>query len=382
MPYHHPDAQRLVEQVQHEYVRIYGGRDEAPVDPAQFEPPAGLFVVAYDDGGEPAAVGGWRRHEPGGYGGLPGAAPAEIKRMYVAPSSRGRGVARAVLAHLESAARSAGVDWLVLETGQRQPAALGLYRSSGYVDVSHFGTYAKAPEAVHLGKRLWTREAAIATVVDRFGARPGHPLRVAVDGITAAGKSTLARELVDAIRGSGRPAVHVTLDGFHHRRDRRYRRGRWSPQGYYEDAYDVDAFVREVLVPLGPGGDRCYRDRVHDLGTDEPVDAPRTPLASDAVVIVDGTFLLRPEVAAHWDRVVLVDTSFPVARSRAIARDAVLFGGTAATAEAYDRRYHPACRVYLESIRPSERADVVFGNDEPAAPRLFTPSAPSSPLRE
>jgi len=151
--YDHPDAQRLIEEVQGEYVARYGGRDGSRIAAGEFDPPHGLFVVAYDRD-EPVAAGGWRRHDPGAYGGLPGRDPAEIKRMYVATNARGRGFARAVLAYLEDTARSAGVDWLVLETGQRQPEALALYRSSGYIDVPHFGTYADAPMAVHLGKPL------------------------------------------------------------------------------------------------------------------------------------------------------------------------------------------------------------------------------------
>lgn len=153
VPYNAPDAQRLIELVQGEYVVRYGGRDGAAVDPDEFDPPHGLFAVAYD-GDQPVAIGGWRRHDPGDYGGLPGRRPAEIKRMYVAASERGRGLARVLLGYLEDTARRAGVDWLVLETGQRQPEALALYRSSGYIDVPHFGTYADAPEAVHLGKQL------------------------------------------------------------------------------------------------------------------------------------------------------------------------------------------------------------------------------------
>ena len=153
LAYDSPDAQRLVEQVQQEYVVRYGGRDGAHVDPSQFAPPRGLFAVAYE-GDEPVAIGGWRRHEPDAYGGLPGQRPAEIKRMYVAAGARGRGLSRALLAYLEDTAREAGVDWLVLETGERQPEAIALYRSCGYVDIPHFGTYADAPLAVHLGKRL------------------------------------------------------------------------------------------------------------------------------------------------------------------------------------------------------------------------------------
>lgn len=151
--YDSADAQALIELVQQEYVERYGGRDRARVDPEEFMPPRGLFAVAYDSA-EPVAIGGWRRHATDAYGGLPGHCPAEIKRMYVAAHARGRGLARAVLGYLEQTARAAGIDWLVLETGQRQPEALTLYRSSGYVDVPPFGTYADARLAVHLGKQL------------------------------------------------------------------------------------------------------------------------------------------------------------------------------------------------------------------------------------
>ena len=74
--------------------------------------------------------------------------------MYVSADVRGRGHARRLLAHLETTARAAGVDWLLLETGSRQPEAIALYRSCGYGDVPAFGYYATAELSVHLGKQL------------------------------------------------------------------------------------------------------------------------------------------------------------------------------------------------------------------------------------
>jgi GNAT superfamily N-acetyltransferase len=141
--YDHPDAVALIAEVQQEYVVRYGEQDLTPVDPAQFAPPQGLFLVAYVDG-VPAACGGWRARETA----------VELKRMYVTPASRGRGLARAVLAELERTALEAGYPQVVLETGQRQPEAIALYESAGYTPVPRFGYYADAPEAVHLGKTL------------------------------------------------------------------------------------------------------------------------------------------------------------------------------------------------------------------------------------
>jgi GNAT superfamily N-acetyltransferase len=139
--YDHPDAVALIAEVQQEYVVRYGEQDGTPVDPAEFAPPRGLFLVAYVDG-VPAACGGWRAHET----------DVELKRMYVTPAFRGRGLARAVLAELERTAAEAGYRRVILETGQRQPEAIALYRSAGYVPVPRFGYYADSPSAVHLGK--------------------------------------------------------------------------------------------------------------------------------------------------------------------------------------------------------------------------------------
>ena len=79
---------------------------------------------------------------------------AEIKRMYVVPAAQRRGFARAMLAHLETTARDAGADVLVLETGKEQPEAIALYESSGYTPVEGFGIYRDEPSVRYLGKRL------------------------------------------------------------------------------------------------------------------------------------------------------------------------------------------------------------------------------------
>ncbi|MDQ1537329.1 MAG: hypothetical protein QOE58_1722 [Actinomycetota bacterium] len=153
-PYGHPDVISLAEQAQAHYRELYGGPgDESIVDAADFVPPTGHFLVGYD-GGVPVAMGGWRRL--GDRSDFPSQNAAEIKRMYVAPPARGHGLSRVVLAELEATAREAGLDWLVLETGQPQVSAVRLYRSSGYIDIdgSSYGHYAGHPLAVHLGKSL------------------------------------------------------------------------------------------------------------------------------------------------------------------------------------------------------------------------------------
>lgn len=137
-----PDAAALVEEVQLEYVARYGSRDETPLAEGYFEPPQGAFFVGYLDG-VPVATGAW--HLRTDVTALGRSASAEIKRMYVAPAGRSRGLARLMLAHLENTARSAGADLMILETGTGQPEALALYASSGYEPIPGFGFYRTSP---------------------------------------------------------------------------------------------------------------------------------------------------------------------------------------------------------------------------------------------
>ena len=147
----HPDVATLVAAVQQEYVHRYGGIDDTPVDPADFAPPHGFFVVGYV-AGTPVACGGWRARD--------GTAPplragdAEIKRMFVQTAYRGRGYARAVLAELERTAAAAGRRRTVLETGTRQPEAIALYTSAGYGPMPRFGLYRDSPNCRCFAKPL------------------------------------------------------------------------------------------------------------------------------------------------------------------------------------------------------------------------------------
>ena len=139
--YGDPDALRLVADVQAEYVERYGSPDDSPLDPLMFEPPVGSFYVGYL-GDDAVATGAWRSSDVRALG---VERTAEIKRMYVAPRARGRGLARRVLVHLEECAAAAGYEALVLETGMKQPEAIALYESSGYVQVPGFGYYRDSP---------------------------------------------------------------------------------------------------------------------------------------------------------------------------------------------------------------------------------------------
>jgi len=197
-----------------------------------------------------------------------------------------------------------------------------------------------------------------------------HPLRVAIDGRLAAGKTMLADELAACLSARGRPVIRTSIDGFHRPKAERYARGRTSPEGYYFDSRDLDAVVRLLLAPLGPGGDRRYRTASFDLANDRPVEQNPSTADASAILIVDGTFLQRPELVGAFDVTIYVATADDIATARGISRDAEQLGGVAAARELYAARYRPAVDLYERLCAPETGADVVFSNDDLAHPRL------------
>lgn len=148
--YDHPDAQSLTELVQLTYVEMYGSRDDSPIGADDFAPPCGAFLVGYLDE-IPVAMGGWRFS---GFDITDRSRPAEVKRMFVRDEFRRRGLARDVLTALETSAKEAGADVIILETGQPQLAATALYRGSGYFPVTPFGHYKNSGVSISLAKPL------------------------------------------------------------------------------------------------------------------------------------------------------------------------------------------------------------------------------------
>jgi uridine kinase len=224
---------------------------------------------------------------------------------------------------------------------------------------------------------MTARDQAIGAIADCIeSCAVPHPLRVAVDGRTASGKTTLANELATVLRSRSCPVIRTSVDGFHRPRTHRYRRGRHSPEGYLDDARDWEAVRRLLLDPLGPWGDRLYRTASFDLDRDEPVDQPVVRAEPGAIAIVDGSFLQRIELAEAWDLVIFVEVSAAMAVSRGAARDAALLGGGAAAREMHERRYQPAFAIYDARCRPREGAHLVVENEEPSAPRIVRTQRP------
>jgi uridine kinase len=199
---------------------------------------------------------------------------------------------------------------------------------------------------------------------------PPHPLRVAIDGPDAAGKTTLADELAELLVGK-RLVIRAGIDGFHNPREYRLRCGPNSPEGYFLDSFDYEALRTLLLEPLGPGGLRRYRRALFDYRVDEDVAAPEEEASPDSVLLFDGVFLLRPELRPFWDFSIFVQADFDEIVRRAEARDRELMGGVEAVKERYLSRYIPGQKLYFSRCAPQEIADVVIENTSVSEPRVI-----------
>jgi len=126
----HPDATKLLGAFFQEQIDRYGFAESVDLDPEVYAEPNGIFVVIYLDG-SPVGCGGCRRFDPG-------SATFEIKKTYLVPEARGRGLGRQLLEVLERAATARGARRIILETGVRNIAALGLFTGSGYTSMPRY----------------------------------------------------------------------------------------------------------------------------------------------------------------------------------------------------------------------------------------------------
>jgi uridine kinase len=189
------------------------------------------------------------------------------------------------------------------------------------------------------------RHLVLAELGDALAAvhAPDRLTRIGIDGVDAAGKTVLAEEIAQLLTKRERPCVRVSVDYFERPPGERYERGDLSPEGYYLDTFDVDRFRAHVLSIGGP---------------------------TALVIVADGVFLQRPELADLWDVTVWVEVDLEVAVRRGAERDRPWFDSLEEVEERYRIRYLPAQRRYIEEQRPRERATFVFRNTDVAEPEL------------
>lgn len=189
---------------------------------------------------------------------------------------------------------------------------------------------------------------------------------VAIDGVDGSGKTTFADELAVVVRAFGRSAVRASVDGFHHPRELRYRRGRDSPEGYFLDSYNYEALTRDLLAPFRSGA-RTVETARFDHRSNRDVASSPVEIDARSILLIDGIFLHRDELAGNWDLSVFIEVPFAVSYARMAARD----GSNPDPQASGNRRYLEGQRIYLRLCQPHERATLLIDNADLQAPRIL-----------
>jgi uridine kinase len=215
------------------------------------------------------------------------------------------------------------------------------------------------------------RAALIKDVAARVAGIAPDRLRVAIDGMTCAGKTSFGHELAAALRDLGRPTARASMDDFKNTWSEARELGydRVSGEGYYRNAYDFRSARELLLEPAGPDGSGELVLCAHDPLTGEDHRGTTITAPADAILIVDSVFAFRPEYDEFWDYRIWLEVAPDLALRRGIARDAPM-EGAAEAASVHRDRYYAAELIYIAEVGPRARADLIIDNADFARPVL------------
>jgi uridine kinase len=189
---------------------------------------------------------------------------------------------------------------------------------------------------------------------------------IAVDGLDGAGKTRFADALAEQLGIGHRAVFRASIDDFHWPRTRRYARGRDSAEGFYLDSYDYETFKRVLVGPFRTGWIGSFVLRAFDLKRDVPFEPVWSSGPKDAILIVDGIFLNRPELRGLWNYSIWLEVDPTVTAERMLERD-----GEGASAE----RYTGGQALYLKESKPKDLATAIVDNNDYHHPkRIFADS--------
>jgi uridine kinase len=211
----------------------------------------------------------------------------------------------------------------------------------------------------------------LVEMVDSLGE---HRLRIAIDGLTAAGKTSLGHEVARGLASRERPVFRASLDDFKRPWSERHLYDRISGEGYYRNAFDCDAACNLLLDPSGPTADGRVALCSIDPLTQIDHSAVTTVMPANGVLIVDGVFAYRPEINFYWDLRIWVEIDPELSVRRGLERDAAMDGSPEEAETLHRDRFLRGELLYVEEVDPRSLVEVIIDNTDFDRPRLVRPA--------
>ena len=215
------------------------------------------------------------------------------------------------------------------------------------------------------------RARVLDAIVDMIDSLGDHRLRVAVDGLTAAGKTSFGHELARELARRGRPTFRASLDDFKRPWNERHLYDRESGEGYYRNAFDREAAYRLLLEPSAPTADGVFALCSIDPLTQVDHSAVKSVMPPNGVLIVDGVFAYRPEINSYWDLRIWLEIDAELSIRRGVARDLEMEGGAEAAETLHRDRYLVAELLYIQEVDPRSFVEVIVDNTDFDHPRVL-----------
>ena len=209
-----------------------------------------------------------------------------------------------------------------------------------------------------VGQRLAIIQLVTSEILSLLG---DGVTRVGIDGVDGAGKTCFADEI--ARQFSTIKVIRSSVDGFHNPKAIRYLKGKRSPEGFFIDSYDYCSLKKYLLDPLSPGGSMQYVVATFDYRTDQRVECQTEIAEPRTILIFDGIFLHRPELASYWDYSVFLEVSTEESVRRCVLRA----GGKEVSTDPSDpehTRYVLGQKLYLNECQPKTKATRIIDNND------------------
>ena len=215
---------------------------------------------------------------------------------------------------------------------------------------------------------MTSRGEFLAHLVERIlQAQTTGILRVGINGVDGSGKTCLADELAPLLRAQNANVIRASIDGFHNPRAVRYVQGKTSPQGFFQDSFDLDSFQNLLLKPLSAGGDFHYKTAAFDHRSDNKVKMAFTKAKPPAILLVDGIFLFSDPLKQHFDLKIFLDVPFEVSYARMAKRD----GSSADPYAPENKRYYQGQKLYFTACKPQQQAGILIDYADLKRPKIL-----------